>query len=862
MTKRYMLTSFALVAALLAGAQRDNSTGTTVRNPNAPAIGAKPSNSTLKRVVPMTGKTRPAHHPGTVAFRGGPPANNDCAGAITLAVNTSCVATTGDVFGATQSTAGILCNGATGTAEDDVWYKFTATATTATIEVVGSTGFDAVVDLRSGACPGTNIACADLTFDGETEVINATGLTVGATYYVRVYDWYNTAPTTTTFTICVYNTPAAPANNDCAGATVLTVNSSCVPTSGTTASATQSIAAITCATFTGDANDDVWYRFTATASTATIEVAGSAGFDAVVDLRSGACTGTNIACADATLDGGLELINASGLTVGNTYYIRVYDYETAAPTTPTFDICVYNTPAAPPNDLCGSVTPVALAIGGAVNFNGTTSGATLTNDAMVDSVLDDGVSRVWHAFTTTSCANVAVSYCGTTPAFGTVTAVLATDCPAGTVVFYSSGNFTDCVDANATLFFDDLPAGTWYLPVGLFADANGPYSIEVSALACAGSGVPNDDCAAVTPVALSIGASVTFTGDNTGAVVGGDVVPGTLLDAGGDTTTVWHAFTLADCANLTVSYCGTTTPPSWYWAVLALDCPADDDVIFLSGGNFTDCVDGNATIFFSNVPAGTYYLPVRGEPATDGPYTIEVSASSCVAAPANDDCGGAFGLAVNTTCVPTIGDVEAATESLPGINCAGAGLGNANDDVWYSFVAGTGTTHTVIVDGLGATDGIDAVVEVFSGSCAGGTSIACSDTSLTGDVESLDLPGLTPGNTYWVRVYDWYTLVPATTTFTICVVSDFGTGVQENTTGWSFFPNPTEGTITISSTSITGDATMELVDMTGRTVHAERARLAQGTSVTFDVPVDLAAGSYSLRMTSAAGTSSQPVLVK
>jgi hypothetical protein len=83
--------------------------------------------------------------------------------------------------------------------------------------------------------------------------------------------------------------------------------------------------------------------------------------------------------------------------------------------------------------------------------------------------------------------------------------------------------------------------------------------------------------------------------------------------------------------------------PDTYWAVLATACPADDNVIFLTGGNFTDCVDGNATIFFTNVPAGTYYLPVRGEPVTEGPYTIDVSRDALFATPPpNDPCTGCF----------------------------------------------------------------------------------------------------------------------------------------------------------------------------------------------------------------------------
>ena len=129
--------------------------------------------------------------------------------------------TTGNVLGATQSITAITCNSFTGTADDDIWYSFIATSDKHVITVVGSSSFDAVIDLRSGSCSGTNINCADLTTSGGTELITATGLIPGTTYFIRVYSFSSSVPATTTFTICV--TTPAPSNNDCSGATALTV---------------------------------------------------------------------------------------------------------------------------------------------------------------------------------------------------------------------------------------------------------------------------------------------------------------------------------------------------------------------------------------------------------------------------------------------------------------------------------------------------------------------------------------------------------------------------------------------------------------------------------------------------------------
>jgi len=272
------------------------------------------------------------------------PANDACANAQLLTVyGSSCGGSTlGDVSGATLSKAAICA----GTADDDVWYKFVALSTSHTITVVGSSGFDAVIELMSGACMGTNVACADNTVSGGTETLTATGLTVGSTYLIRVYDYWSTAPTTKTFTICI--TTPAPANDNCSAATTLTVNSgtSCAnATTGNIAGATASGVAITCGGSTAGGND-VWYKFVATSTSHIITVVGSgtslAGMDPVIDLRSGSCSSsTNIACADATFKGGTEVINATGLTIGSTYYVRVYDWWYGSlPATTTFTICV------------------------------------------------------------------------------------------------------------------------------------------------------------------------------------------------------------------------------------------------------------------------------------------------------------------------------------------------------------------------------------------------------------------------------------------------------------------------------------------------------------------------------------------
>ena len=153
-------------------------------------------------------------------------------------------------------------------ADDDVWYSFVATATDHDITVSPGTIDDLVVDLRSGSCNATSIDCADNTTGANDEVINATGLTIGNSYYVRVYS-YNGSGSVGTFDICVTTPVIIPSNDDCANAISLGVSPTGIcatSATGTTENATQSLAAITCNAATGNADDDVWYSFVATAA--------------------------------------------------------------------------------------------------------------------------------------------------------------------------------------------------------------------------------------------------------------------------------------------------------------------------------------------------------------------------------------------------------------------------------------------------------------------------------------------------------------------------------------------------------------------------------------------------------------------
>lgn len=78
---------------------------------------------------------------------------------------------------------------ATGTTGSDVWFKFFAQSSTASITVNSTSAFDIAIQAFSGsACPGlTQIGCADLNGNNQPETVNLTGLTPGAIYHFRIF---------------------------------------------------------------------------------------------------------------------------------------------------------------------------------------------------------------------------------------------------------------------------------------------------------------------------------------------------------------------------------------------------------------------------------------------------------------------------------------------------------------------------------------------------------------------------------------------------------------------------------------------------------------------------------------------------
>ncbi|MFD0962768.1 choice-of-anchor J domain-containing protein [Pseudofulvibacter geojedonensis] len=277
-----------------------------------------------------------------------PPANDECANAIALTVNSDfacATVTAGTTVGATASSQ---ADDVTGTPNTDVWFSFVATGTnhrvTLTNVVNQGGGTSTSTDMGMGVYDATG-GCAGLVFsaDSDPNTLDLTGLTPATTYYVRVYGWLTTIQYNN-FDICVGTPPAAPANDNLCNAISLTIDTAAVAGSYTNDSATEEANEPAGACYSGGAQGTVWFSFVAPAS-GEVQVSTDFG-GTMTDSEIAVYDATGVTCSDlSTLsaavgcdqDSGtvvtynsilnLNAANGNALTPGNTYYIQVSGYN-------------------------------------------------------------------------------------------------------------------------------------------------------------------------------------------------------------------------------------------------------------------------------------------------------------------------------------------------------------------------------------------------------------------------------------------------------------------------------------------------------------------------------------------------------
>jgi hypothetical protein len=469
------------------------------------------------------------------------PANDNCTGATVLSVSSGTACTTlvgGTVLGATTSTNSNTCGG---TADDDVWYSFVATSTSHSVTISNIAGSNTdmyhSVYAASGGCNsiGAPLVCSD------PNISSISGLTIGATYFVRAYTWTSTTGQNTTFSVCVTTPPPPPpppSNDNPCNATAVTVNPSLTCTSqsnGSVVGATSSTVGL--GSCFGTADDDVWYSFVATSTSHNISLNNVAGSttDMYHSVHPGPCgaIGAALVCSDPNNS------TVTGLTVGTTYFIRVYTWTSTTGQTSTFSVCVTTPPPPPPppsnDNPCNAISvTVNPSLTCTSQSNGSVIGAT-TSTVGLGSCFGTADDDVWYSFVATSTShnislnNVAGS---TTDMYHSVHPG-----PCGAI-----GAALVCSDPNNSTVTGLTIGTTYFIRVYTWTSTAGQtstFSVCVTTPTPPGPPSSNVDCLGSTPIC----GNASFSGNSSGEGV--EEINGTnqgCISFSGEQQSSWYTF--------------------------------------------------------------------------------------------------------------------------------------------------------------------------------------------------------------------------------------------------------------------------------------------------------------------------------
>ena len=669
-----------------------------------------------------------------------PPANDECADAVNVPVNADLNCTLVTPGTIAWATASAETNSCFGTDDDDVWYSFVATSTTHTVNLNNVTGgtTDLYHAVYSGSCGSfTSLVCSD----PNNSIVG--GLTIGDTYYIRVYSWTSTPGQTSTFDVCVGTPPPPPANDECDDATAVLTNVDLNCTnfeSGTIAWSTPSVESSTC---TGTEDDDVWFEFVATNPMHTINLNNVTGgtTDLVHVLYEGDQCGTltQVYCSDPNNS------IASGLTVGQTYKVRVYSWTATQGQTTTFDICIGTPPPPPANDECDDAI-VAVVNPTQVCTDvtpGTIAWSTPSGEGNTCFGTDD--DDVWFEFVATNTTHL-VSLINITGSTTDLYHVVYEGDQCGTLTQLY------CSDANNS-FASGLTIGqTYKVRVYSWTSTQGQTSVFDL---CIGTPPPppvNDDCADATIVPVNADQFCTQTAP--GIIFSATASPEGSTCTGTEDDDVWFEFVATNTTHtieLLNIVNGTTD--------LVHALYEGDEC-----GTLTQlyCSDPNSS-FASGLTIGqTYKVRVYSWTGTANQTSeFDICVATPPPPPANDECADATVVAVNSgvDCIEFgTGTIYSATASAEGNTC----FGTDDDDVWFEFTA-LSETHFISLSNItGSTTDLYHVL--YEGDeCGTLTQLYCSDAN--GSLAS----GLTVGNVYKVRVYSWTATANQTSAFEICI---------------------------------------------------------------------------------------------
>lgn len=276
----------------------------------------------------------------------------------------------------------------------------------------------------------------------------------------------------------------------------------------------------------------------------------------------------------------------------------------------------------------------------------------------------------------------------------------------------------------------------------------------------------NDECVGAIEALVNPTMECNVSFNNLGNTLGATLSTPTIIGSGCGSTDddVWFKFTAIN-NNHIINIDNIVSTPSGSSVTLnhMLLSGSCDNLVKLY------CSTANQSVATNLIIGQTYYIRVY----TNGSVVLNsASFNLCIkTAPApatNDECTNSLTVVVNNyiDCLAiTSGNLIGATASIEplGTNPTSSPcFGSANDDVWFSFVATSGTEIVSLLNIEGTTTNLNHAL--YSGTFENLVRISCSPENLTESVNK----NLVVGNTYYIRVWS-NSINNQIVTFDVCV---------------------------------------------------------------------------------------------
>jgi hypothetical protein len=561
--------------------------------------------------------------------------NDDCASAMPLTPGVSCVYTAGTVSGATASAGVPAPTCATTSADDDVWYSFVATATSHPISVQGSSGFDPVIQVLSGACAGlTQIACQNATGNGGLETVTVTGLTIGLTYYIRIFSFGTTVPSTLTFDVCV---AGGSSGLSCPGSLGLGTTSvaslpythSAQTTCGKANDITSTNVSAVCGSSLYYGGEDVVYYFTPTTSGQITITLTSTGSWTGMMLYAGCPFSVGSTCVGTEQSSTGNKSMCVNVTSGITYYLIIDSWPT--PTCNPYSVTISAPVVGGTGATCATAVPMGALPYSATGQTTACFGNDYTNASTGScaSLYESGEDKVYSiTVAAATCLGITLSNVSTT----SIGFQVYSGCPGvgGTTCVGNAGGATSGILSGTVV----LPAaGTYYIIVDTWSTPfNCTYDIAV--INQGGSPLNDLPCAAI-PLTMN----VYEPGDN--GCSGNASEPATpSCWSSGSVNTVWYTFVPTSTSVKLATLLGSLQ--NTQIAVYSGACGSLTQIACNDNAPACGSSTNNASqITVTGLTIGvTYYVSVDGSGSATGTFSfLVIDGAATYPSVAGMDCG-------------------------------------------------------------------------------------------------------------------------------------------------------------------------------------------------------------------------------